>query len=70
MLDISDCNVVEFQVVLMIKTATGKNITYKSPAYKIIGQHGFGPTLLQMIMTRRLPEWIEAAMKEINDDKG
>jgi hypothetical protein len=70
MIDTSDNSIMEFQVVLLLKTAAGKNIAYKTPVYKTTGNQGLGPSLLEMIIVRKLHEWIPKALKEITDAEG
>lgn len=70
MTDTSDISIAEFQVVLLLKTAAGKNIAYRTPVYKSTGNQGLGPSLLEMIIVRKLREWIPEALKEITNGKG
>ena len=60
----------EFQVVLLLKKADGKDVVYRSPVYKSADHSKLGPALLEMVMVRRLHEWITAALKEEESGKG
>jgi hypothetical protein len=65
-----DVAVMEFRVVLVLKTVDGKDIAYQTPVYKSTCQHGLGAALLQMTIARKLHDWIDSAFKEVKHGKG
>jgi len=56
--------VAEFEVVLILKLDDGTRRTYHGPLCKSTGKVGLGPTLLELVIARKLHHWIEEALKE------
>lgn len=56
--------IVEFEVILMLKLTDGTRRTYHCPLCKSTGKDGLGPTLLKLVIARKLHRWIEEALKE------